>query len=245
MVTLKDTENHPFGIIIAVSLDSYLKHRVEPVEIPYTKLELRYHDSIRKALDNQQIMGWLHLLRGFTSLSWLQLASIKTLDSTTYDSKRGDHRMHTLLQALHLFTRSLWLGRNDALHNTKETTDAVKYTADSSEIRHYFENPNLLPAEDRHYCSHNLTKLLRSRPSVRRRWLQRVQTARSNMLKTASCTDDDKILCTGSNKYWYRQTHGTPPTTPSTHGHQQPENANNTTKDDLILPEPTTRLEQP
>ena len=75
------------------------------------------------------------------------------------------------------------MGRNEALHSTKETTDAVKFNADSAEIRHYFGNPNMLPAEDRHYCAHNMTKQLRSRPSVRRRWLQRVQTARSNMLK--------------------------------------------------------------
>ena len=129
-------------------------------------------------------MGWLHFLTGFTSLSWLHLASINALDSQKSDRKRGEHRLHTLLQALHTFTRSLWLGRNEALHSTnKETTDAVKFNADSAEIRHYFNNLNMRPAEDRHYCAHNMTKLLRSRPSVHRRWLQRVRTARSNMLK--------------------------------------------------------------
>jgi hypothetical protein len=108
---------------------------------------------------------------------------VKALDPTTFDTKRGEHRIQLLLKALHTFTRAIWLGRNEALHRTKETTDAIKYTADSSEIRHYFDNPTLLPAEDRHYCSSNLEKLLSSRPSVRRRWLQRARTARSNMIK--------------------------------------------------------------
>lgn len=202
MATLKDTEDHPFGITIATSLDRYLTHQEEPVVIMYTKLAARYRKPIHRALDDQHNIGWLHLLRGFTSLSWLQLASINALDSQKTDSKQGDHRIHTLLQALHIFTRSLWLGRNEALHQTQETTDAVKFNANSAEIRYYFAHPNLLPAEDQHYCSHNLTKLLQSRPSVRRRWLQRVRSARSNMIKKWQVSaDDDKILCTGPTQY--------------------------------------------
>ena len=184
LTTMKDTEHHPFGITIAASLDRYLTSPDAPVDIPYTnKLKAQYHEPIREALDDQQRIGWLHFLRGFTSLSWLYLESINALDSQKSDRKRGEHRIHTLLQALHTFSQSLWLGRNEALHCTKETTDAAKFNADSAEIRLYFDNPNMLPAEDRHYCAHNMTKLLRSRPSVRRRWLQRVRTARSNMLK--------------------------------------------------------------
>jgi hypothetical protein len=183
MKELKDSENHPFGITIASSLDRYLRHPTEPVEIPYEKLELRYHDAILQSLQDQQQIGWIHLLRGFVSLSWLHLASIKILDSKKSDSRRGAHRIHKLLQALHKFTRAVWLGRNEALHSIQETKEAIKFTAESSEIRHYFANPTLLPAEDRHYCTNNLENILRSRPSVRRRWLQRVRTARNNMLR--------------------------------------------------------------
>ena len=183
MKTLKDSENHPFGITMASSLDTYMRHPMEPVEIPYKKLELRYHEAILQSLRDQHNIGWLYLLRGFVSLSWLHLASIKALDPTKSDTRRGAHRIHQLLQALHKFTREVWIGRNEALHNIKETKDAIKFTAESSEIRHYFENPTLLPAEDRHYCTNNLEKILRSRPSVRRRWLQRVRTARNNMIR--------------------------------------------------------------
>ena len=183
MKTLKDSKNHPFGITIASSLDRYLRHPTEPVEIPYEKLELRFHDAILQSLQDQQRIKWIHLLRGFVSLSWLHLASIKPLDSKKSDPRRGAHRIHQLLQALHKFTRAVWLGRNEALHSIQETKEAIKFTAESSEIRHYFANPTLLPAEDRHYCTNNLENILRSRPSVRRRWLQRVRTARNNMLR--------------------------------------------------------------
>ena len=67
--------------------------------------------------------------------------------------------------------------------NNKSLSCLFDISAEFSEIRHYFANPLLLPAEDRHYCSSNLDKLLRSRLSVRRRWLRRVRTARANMLK--------------------------------------------------------------
>jgi hypothetical protein len=116
-------------------------------------------------------------------MAWLTLASTSPIASPKPDSQRGNHRIHTTLKALHHFTRSLWLSRNDVLHKQQESILSVRYSAESSEIRHYFANPLLLPAEDRHHCSSNLDQLLRSRPSVRRRWLRRVRTARANMLK--------------------------------------------------------------
>ena len=183
MKTLKDSDQHPFYITIATSLDRFLSHPTEQVEIPFEKVALQYHEDIRQALEDQQRIRWIHLICGFTSLSWLHLASVKALDPTEFNTKRGEHRIQMLLTALHTFTRAVWLGRNDALHRTKETTDAIKYTAESSEIRYYFETPTLLPAEDRHYCSSNLAKLLCSQSSARRRCLHRVGTARSNMIK--------------------------------------------------------------
>lgn len=99
------------------------------------------------------------------------------------DSKSGHHRTHLTLQALHTFTRSLWISRNDMLHKQTETSDSLKYFTKSAEIRQYFADPLLLPAEDRHYVSDSLNNLLRSRPSVRRRWLRRVRASRASMIK--------------------------------------------------------------
>ncbi|KAI2499368.1 hypothetical protein MHU86_15080 [Fragilaria crotonensis] len=97
--------------------------------------------------------------------------------------RQEDNTASMHLSAIHKYVRAIWLGRNDTLHKHRDAANAIKYSAESTEIRHYFSDPLLLPAEDRHYVSNNLDKLLRSSPSVRRRWLRRVRTARNNMLK--------------------------------------------------------------
>ena len=95
----------------------------------------------------------------------------------------GHSRTHRSLRALFTFTRAIWLGRNDVLHKDKETIETKAYTVESAELRHFHANPNLLPSADRHYCTISLKRLLGSRPSVRRRWLRRVRTARANLIK--------------------------------------------------------------
>jgi hypothetical protein len=83
------------------------------------------------------------------------------------------------------FTQAICLGRNDALHKEKETAGKIVYSAESAEIRHFHSNPKLLPASDAHYCN-NITledRIIRSRPSVRRRWLRRVRTGGASFLK--------------------------------------------------------------
>ena len=69
------------------------------------------------------------------------------------------------------------------LHKQAETLATTNYSVESAEICHYFADPLLLPAEDRHYVSDSLEKLLHSRPSIRRRWLRQVRSSRANMIK--------------------------------------------------------------
>ena len=177
---------HPYGLCIANCIEQHLTNPSIAIDIPLAHFPARYHEVIYDSIREQTHIGWHHLLHGFLSLSWLRLASFNQLSEEKPDIKRGHHRTQKTLQALHEFTRAMWLGRNDALHKTQDTVTAIRYSAESTEIRHYHADPLLLPAEDRHYCSHNLGQLLRSRPSVRRRWLLRVRTARSNMLKHGS-----------------------------------------------------------
>ena len=99
--------------------------------------------------------------------------------------KAGRHRLQKVLHELQDFNRTIWLGRNDALHQDKETAEAAVYSAESAEIRHYHSSPKLLPASDAHYCTNTtLDRIIRSRPSsVRRRWLRQIRTARANFMK--------------------------------------------------------------
>ena len=95
----------------------------------------------------------------------------------------GTSRTHQSLKLLSIFTRNIWLGRSEILHRDKETIDTKIYSVESAELRHFHENPDFLPSADRHYCKISLQRLLGSRPSVRRRWLRRVRTARSNLIR--------------------------------------------------------------
>jgi hypothetical protein len=183
ITTLTDTDAHPYGICIAACIEGHIHHPNEPVQIPPDTFENRYKDAIIQAMENQNQIGWHFLLRGFMGLSWLRLASVKPIDNGKPDEQRGNYRIHRTLSAIHTYIRAIWLGRNDVLHQNNDNANATKYSAESTEIRHYFKDPLLLPAEDRHYVSTNLDKILRSSPSVRRRWLRRVRTARSNMMK--------------------------------------------------------------
>ena len=54
---------------------------------------------------------------------------------------------------------------------------------EAAEIRHYFNQPHLLPVTEQHYCQGSVLKILKSRPSNRRRWLRRVRKARSELLQ--------------------------------------------------------------
>ena len=96
----------------------------------------------------------------------------------------GQSRTHTALKAVTLVVREIWLGRNEVLHQHQDETDQKIYLMESAELCQYHSNPTLIQTSDQHYCRNiTLTKLLHSRPSVRRRWLRRVKTACAAYLK--------------------------------------------------------------
>ena len=105
------------------------------------------------------------------------------LTQTKLDPSAGRSRTHQALKAIATMTRSFWLGHNDAVHKAQETVDSLAYNAESAELRRYHSNPNLLTASDQHYCATSLSRLLSSRPSVRRRWLRRVRTAHASFCR--------------------------------------------------------------
>ena len=138
---------------------------------------------LEKALSEQAQIGWHHFLLGYVSKQWTPLFSADPYNQLVSTTAAGTHRTQQLLQALHIFTRSLWLGRNGVLHKDKDAVDSKVYSVESAELRHYHANPTLLPRSDQHYCNIPLQRLLQSRPSVRRRWLRRVRHAQACFTK--------------------------------------------------------------
>jgi hypothetical protein len=181
--TIMSNDVHPFGIALATCIENAASDPSNPITLKIKNYHERYHTHLTAALDAQQKIGWTHMLHGFLATAWQELAAINMLKPTKPENPRGHHRIQLALKALHLFTWTLWLGRNYALHHAKDKAAAIIYSAESAELRHYHSDPKLLKQQDQHYCARSLDRLLTSQPSVRRRWLQRVRTARALFIK--------------------------------------------------------------
>ena len=176
-------DGHPFGLLIATCVDQTLLHPDKEPAIPLQRYPPRYHTQIQTAVSDQSAIGWRHLLKGlFLATSWQKLA-FQHQTTQKMETKRRNFRIQKTLTTLHIFTRSIWSGRNQILHEGKDSANAALYSAQSAEIRHHHTSPENLLVADQHYCTIALDKLLQSHPLVRRRWLHRVRTARSRFLK--------------------------------------------------------------
>ena len=180
------TDPHPSRPAFAACIESFLQNPHAPVNPPLLALPSHMRETFNFEIQTQTLIGWLPAFQGFLSTHWHTLAATSLSAHDQLEPPAGKSRTHKALLAIAIFTRTIWLGRNDALHKKTETEDSLIYSAESAEIRHYHANPNILPASDRHYCSTPLSTLIRSRPSTRRRWLQRIRTARANFIKHGS-----------------------------------------------------------
>ena len=173
--------HHDSRPAFAACIERYLQHPDSPVQVHLPKLSPTMQDILVTTIEQQTTIGWPAALKGYLSIQRFHLASVHgTLSEIT---PVGRHRTQKSISALFEFSRSLWLGRNDALHSDQDQADALVYSAESAELRHFHSDPSLLPHADRHYCAISLNRLLRSRPSVRRRWLRGVRTARACFLR--------------------------------------------------------------
>jgi hypothetical protein len=176
-------DNHPSRPAFASCIQSYLSSPTTPVTFSNPKFPDHLKPLLHEAIEEQTIIGWHNLLLGFLSSKWKLLAAADIARQDKFHMDAGTRRTHQSLQHLFSFTRDIWLGRCEILHRDQETIDTKVYSVQSAEIRHFHENPALFPSADRHYCQISLQRLLGSRPSVRRRWIRRVRTARSNMIR--------------------------------------------------------------
>ena len=160
-------------------------HMTTPSNNPYDQNQLSPHmmEILQSAITEQSQIGWLIMIRGFQSKQWRNLASTHMRDdSVPKQHTDGNQRISTVLQRINSFVKSIWQGRNDALHKSDKADDRLYQSLDSAEIRHYFMQPHLLATQDCHYCTGTLLQLLRQRPSIRCQWLMRVRRARATMI---------------------------------------------------------------
>jgi hypothetical protein len=177
------TDSHPSRPAFAACIELFLRDPNQPVNPNLPSFPMYMRETLDLAIQTQTLIGWLPAIQGYLSIHWNRLSAMSLIDHGKMEPSAGNSRTHKALLALKTFIRSLWLGRNNALHTTKEHEESKTYSMESAEMRHYHSNPTQLPSSDQHYCATPLATLLRSRPSVRRRWLRRVRMARAALLK--------------------------------------------------------------
>ena len=136
--------------------------------------------NIRAALEDQAALGWLSCIKGFFSTR-ITVARL-SMHSPTTEMDAGLTWLRHIINSLHLFTTSLWKGRNDSLHHQDETRLRSSNRQEDLEITHFYNRPELLSTSDQHYCARPLSQILSFTPANRRRWLRQVKLARSRRL---------------------------------------------------------------
>ena len=189
-------EANRFGKVFTDIVDQWLQ---DPLATPsiegskdptinYATYPPKYAELIRKAIHAQTQIGWLNLMKGYIATTWHELASTYFSypeDEPTYRDD-GSHRVARALSCIQILTHTIWIERNNALHNTKEAEIRRQRTTLDAEIAKYHADTAALPAADRHYCNTRLDTLLRRSPSYKRRWIYRVRRAREMFKITES-----------------------------------------------------------
>ena len=184
--------------LVTPSLEGSLDHTIN-----YNYHPQKYKALIQKAIQAQTQIGWLNLLKGYISTTWHELASTDFSHPEDEPTNRddGSHRIARVLRALQTLTHTIWIERNNALHNKQEEQSRYQKTALDAEIANYHADTAALPAADRHYCDTRLDVLLRRSPSYKRRWIYRVRRARE-MFKITGASNQTKLT-----KYYQRSSH--------------------------------------
>jgi hypothetical protein len=138
--------------------------------------------SINEALQSQTGIGWLSGIKGFWSKDWTTIAKLSMDNPKVKNHQDCSLRLRCVLTATHELVVSLWNGRNDCLQRHQQDAIPLRQSSEEVEIRHYYGNPGMLAASDRHYCERSLSQILKSSPANRRRWLRQVKQARARRL---------------------------------------------------------------
>ena len=82
------------------------------------------------------------------SKDWTELSAYHLTDPEVSDIAKAQNRIKCLLHDLHTYMCLLWLTRNDSLHKADaDLKDSIRDTV-QAEIRHYYQNQNLILFED-------------------------------------------------------------------------------------------------
>ena len=143
-----------------------------------SKVPLALRDTLTQAYMEQAHIGWHHGIKGFLTTTWNTLASVHPYyPHRQPQPQHGHSRIFKILRNLHYLSKSLWIGRNQALHNAQNRKQTSRLNLESELIREYYSDKHKLLPGDQHHCQGGLTAILNSSPNARRRWIRRVKSA--------------------------------------------------------------------
>ncbi|KAI2511186.1 hypothetical protein MHU86_3151 [Fragilaria crotonensis] len=172
--------HHPVHQIITSRITAWIKKET-PASIDIAEFPSKFRVGLKKALQDQDDMGWEQALKGFLSVEWRHLLTYGIGDNETEPARVGLKRFKSILKAFSELANSLWKARNQVLHGSNEKDMQAIRNAEDAEIRDMYQHPELIPASDRHYCEQSLSIILGRSATSRRRWLRFMRLARARL----------------------------------------------------------------
>ncbi|KAI2492886.1 hypothetical protein MHU86_21665 [Fragilaria crotonensis] len=134
-------------------------------------------EAVTKVAGQQSAIGWDNLLKGYLSKAWTDLAAFDNINESKYEVPQAHMRLRRLVTAIHVYTRSLWICRNENLHSRQASAADSVWSTSQAEIRHFYFNRDLVSFEDQHLFRFSLDHLLTSSRSTQIRWLRRAKAS--------------------------------------------------------------------
>ena len=132
--------------------------RPAPIEIPQptlNRIPFSQHtiNLIRAAKDEQHRIGWHNAARGFLSSKWETLAALHPTSHLHVQAQDGRRRIINLIHDIYTTTTTIWLARNNVLHDRAQTDVQRNYDLEAIEITNLHSNPSTIPLHDRYHCT--------------------------------------------------------------------------------------------
>ena len=175
---MSPAEQHPVYQILKAGILAWIDG-CDDYQPQVSEFPTKFHDSIRVASRDQKDIGWHNALKGYLSVEWRTMAACDMYGSSQQQTGQGFQYIQRILQALHKMTQAKWQGRNQTLHNGKDSDNQRIRDAEFMEITELYRQADRLRPSDRHYCEQPLSVIIKKNPSSRRRWLRYVRQSQA------------------------------------------------------------------
>ena len=167
-------DTHPMRYLLVEGIEHWIKssRKFTPALSQYP---LHLRETIGKALESQDQIGWREAAYGFLSCYWSSLACCDMHEQGKLDKSAGAKRMKTCISAIYEHVTRIWKARNGVLHSKDDEGQNQIRSAEVAEIKALFQNPHLLRVCDRHLCDRSMESIIHGPISLQRRWIRKVR----------------------------------------------------------------------